>query len=122
MLKEIANVKQLKEEPRRRWFSSTTLDLFLWYDDDDAIIQFQICYDKGPAERALTWHHERGLMHHMVDDGENRTFRMKGSPIMVNDSEFDAENIMAKFKELAGDIDFATVDFILENIRPKDKS
>ena len=75
-----------------------------------------------PAERALTWHCERGLIHHTVDDGENRTFRMKGSPIMVNDSEFDTENIIKKFKDLAGDIDFATDNFILENIQSTDKS
>ena len=116
MLREIVNVKQLKDEPRRRWFSSASLDLFIWYDDDDSIIQFQVCYDKGPKERALTWHHERGLMHHTVDDGENRTFRMKGSPIMINDSDFDVESIVTKFRELAGDIEFSTVNFIINTI------
>ena len=117
MLREIVNVKQLKNEPRRRWFSSSSLDLFIWYDDDDSIIQFQLCYDKGPAEKALTWHHERGIMHHAVDDGENRTFRMKGSPIMINDDEFDTEDILSKFRELAGDIEYATVNFIIDNIK-----
>ena len=48
MLTEIPNVKQLADEPIRRWFSSPTLDLFIWYDDNDKTIQFQICYDKGP--------------------------------------------------------------------------
>ena len=121
MLREIANVKQIKNEPRRRWFSSPTLDLFIWYDDDDAIIQFQICYDKGTAERALTWHFEKGLLHHSVDDGESRTFRMKGSPILVSDGEFDPEIIMSKFREIAGDIDYSTVNFILDNIQSSAK-
>lgn len=122
MLREIANVKQLKNEPRRRWFSSSTLDLFIWYDDDDAIIQFQICYDKGTAERALTWHFEKGLLHHSVDDGEGRTFRMKSSPILVSDGEFDTDNIISKFREIAGDIDYSTVEFILDNIQSATRS
>ena len=117
MLREIVNVKQLKDEPRRRWFSASTLDLFIWYEEDESIIQFQLCYDKGPSEKALTWHHERGIMHHAVDDGENRTFRMKGSPIMINNDEFDIENILSKFKELAGDIEYGTVSFIIEHIQ-----
>ncbi len=119
MLTEIPNVKQLSGEPKRRWFSSLSLDLFLWYDEDENLIQFQICYDKGPDEQALTWHHQRGLLHHTVDDGENRSFRMKSTPIMVSDSDFDAEKIITKFEQLAGNIEYKTVQFILSNIAAK---
>ncbi len=117
MLTEILNVRQLPGEPERRWFSSPSLDLFLWYDDEKEIIQFQICYDKGPDEHALTWHHQQGLGHHSVDDGENRSFRMKGTPIMVSGSDFDAEKITADFEQLAGEIEYKTVQFILSHIR-----
>ena len=119
MLAEIPNVKQLEGEPRRRWFSSTSLDLFLWHNEDGEIIQFQICYDKGPDERALTWHHERGLVHHTVDDGENRSFRMKSTPIMVSNSDFDAEKIIAEFEQLAGNMEYKTVQFVLTRIVPQ---
>ncbi|NKB36568.1 MAG: hypothetical protein GKR93_05265 [Gammaproteobacteria bacterium] len=116
MLKEIEKVKQLEGEPRRRWFASTSLDLFLWYDDKGNIVQFQICYDKGPEEKALTWNHEKGLMHHQVDDGENRSFRMKGTPIMVNTSDFDSGEIITKFEQLAGNIEYSIVSFILSQL------
>ena len=116
MLKEIEKVEQLKGEPRRRWFASPSLDLFLWYDDDDNIIQFQICYDKGPDEQALTWHHEKGLMHHKVDDGENRSFRMKGTPIMISNSNFNTNEIIPKFEQLAGDLEYSIVNFILTQL------
>ncbi len=119
MLKEIKKVEQLKGEPRRRWFASTALDLFLWYDDDNNIVQFQICYDKGPDEQALTWHHEKGLMHHKVDDGENRSFRMKGTPIMVSNSNFNTNEILTKFEQLAGDLEYSIVNFILSQLRQK---
>ncbi len=117
MLTEVANVKQIDGEPERRWFSSPTLDLFLWYDEKRNLVQFQICYDKGPNEQALTWHHQHGLAHHSVDDGENRTFRMKSTPIMLSDSDFDAKKIATLFEELAGNIDHKTVKFILSHIK-----
>ena len=122
MLTEILNVKQLEGEPDRRWFSSPDLDLFLWYDDDKNLIQFQICYDKGPDEHALTWHHERGLTHHSVDDGENRSFRMKSTPIMVSGSDFDANIIARQFEQLADNVDHKTVKFVLSKINAQTSS
>ncbi len=118
MLREVLKVKQIAGEPRRRWFSSPSLDLFLWYDEDDRLIQFQICYDKGPNEHALTWHFQRGLAHHSVDDGENRPFHMKSTPVMTSDGEFDADKISALFEELAGDVEHKTVQFVLSHIKP----
>lgn len=117
MLAEIPKVKQISGEPRRRWFASAELDLYLWYDDNDQLIQFQICYDKGPGEQALTWNRQRGLMHHSVDDGENRSFRMKSTPVMKDSSEFDPARIGGEFERLAGNMDYATVQFILSRIR-----
>jgi len=116
MLTEVTNVRQPEGEPRRRWFSSSTLDLFLWYDEKDNVIQFQICYDRGRDERALTWHHERGLTHHDVDDGENRTFRMKGTPILVRGSDFDTGRIIREFEQQADNVEYRTVQFILSRI------
>jgi hypothetical protein len=117
MLKEVLNVKQIPGEPVRRWYSSPSLDMFLWYDEDKNIIQFQICYDKGPREKALTWHHQNGISHHAVDDGENQSFRMKSTPIMLNDSDYDAEKIAADFEELAGDMEYKTANFVLSHIQ-----
>ena len=116
MLTEVLKVKQNPGEPVRRWFTSPSLDLFLWYDEDKNIIQFQICYDKGPNEQALTWHHQHGVSHHAVDDGENRSFRMKSTPIMTKSSDFDVVKIVADFEALAGDIEHKTVQFILSHI------
>ena len=118
MLRKVLKVKQIAGEPRRRWFASPTLDLFLWYDENDNLIQFQICYDKGPNEHALTWHYQRGLVHYAVDDGENRVFHMISTPIMTNEEEFDAEKISASFEKLAGDVEHKIVQFVLSRINP----
>ena len=61
MLQEITNIRQIEGEPRRRWFADAAVDLYVWYDDADNIIQFQICYDKGPGEQALTWKKDQNL-------------------------------------------------------------
>ena len=88
------------------------MDLFLWYDDDKNLIQFQICYDKGLDEHVLTWHQELGLAHHSVDDDKNRSFRVKGTPIMVSGTDFDANIIALQFEKLADNVDDKTVKFI----------
>ena len=117
MLSEVIKVKQLDGEPRRRWFAAPDMDVFVWFNDDEDIIQFQICYDKGPDEQALTWHFEQGISHKSVDDGENRSFRMKSTPIMDNESEYDLQRIVQDFESRAGDIDHKTVSFILEHLQ-----
>ena len=54
MLAEVEHVRQRAGEPRRRWFASDDLDLIVWLDEADRFVGFQLCYDKGRSERALT--------------------------------------------------------------------
>lgn len=89
MLREITSVAADQAEPRRRWFSDKAIELYVWYDDRDEIIQFQMCYDKGPAEKAITWTRDKGFAQHAVDDGESGVFHMKGSPILAERSHTD---------------------------------
>ena len=59
MLHEIKNVRQEAGGGRRRWFESEGMDVVVWMDGDGAIIGFQLCYDFGQGERALTWREGR---------------------------------------------------------------
>jgi len=117
MLKEIKNVKQIEGGPRRRWFSDPALDLFVWYDDDENIIKFQLCYDKGSNEHALTWSRASGFTHHGVDDGEGGIYRMKSSPILMPDGVVDTKNITGLFTELGQKIDHDIFEFVILHIR-----
>ena len=63
MLVEIKDVSQDDEPGYRRWFIDNYFDLIIWYDDDDTITGFQLCYDKAEAERSLTWIKDRGFSH-----------------------------------------------------------
>lgn len=101
-LREIALARQHPGEPRRRWFTSSDIDLFVWVDDAGAPVGFQLCYDKSSREHALTWTEERGFSSMAVDCGESRPARYKGSPILVTDGIIDAPRILEEFRREAG--------------------
>ncbi len=61
MLREITAVRQRAGEPRRRWLQDEGMDLFVWLGAADAIVGFQLAYDKPQAERALTWKGKSGF-------------------------------------------------------------
>lgn len=98
MLKEIRAVRQIQGEPKRRWFTSAAMDLVVWCDDGGMPIGFQLCYDKGRAERALSWSRSAGYSHMAVDDGEGNTgLRYKSTPILLADGELDKMRLRGIF-------------------------
>lgn len=113
LLQEIREIRQIEGEPRRRWFSDSVLDIYVWYDGDDAVIQFQICYDKGPGEQALTWKKDEGILHHSVDDGESGIYRMKSTPVIVADTRYDPARIVDLLKQHGGKLEHDLYEFIL---------
>jgi hypothetical protein len=103
MLREIRDVKQISGEPRRRWFSDENFDLIVWFEPEDRIIGFQLCYDKGIGQKALTWLKDDGYQHSRIDDGDNPG-KMKASPVLEADGCYDRERIGRRFLENKGDI------------------
>lgn len=98
MLKEYKQVRQIQGEDKRRWFANHYFDLILWYDSEDQIAGFQLCYDITRRHRALTWYRERGYTHNRVDDGESRPGKMKASPILIPDGAFDYSTVAEQFQ------------------------
>jgi hypothetical protein len=45
MLKEVRDVRQVPGDARRRVFFAEDLDLTVWFDRDDAVMGFELCYD-----------------------------------------------------------------------------
>jgi len=111
-LKESRHVKQVPGENRRRWFSSSDMDLTVWSDDRGEIAGFELCYDKGRAERALRWRRGAGFVHERVDDGEGRPGRHKATPVLLPDGVFDANKISRLFHDHSRDIDRVVADFV----------
>ncbi|MDP3049064.1 MAG: hypothetical protein Q8N12_06510 [Thermodesulfovibrionales bacterium] len=81
-----------------------------------AITGFQLCYDKGREEKALTWRRDSGYSHNKVDDGEGRTYRQKMTPILVADGIFEYKEIAARFKKESREIDKTVAVFVYEKL------
>ena len=89
MLREIPDIRQIKGEPHRRWFTSLSAELMVW-SEQDVMTGFQLSYDKSRVEKVITWQQgEVGLQHSLVDDGEHRPGKPKATPVLVTDEAFD---------------------------------
>lgn len=101
-LQEVTWTSQVPGEAPRRWFTSDGMDLIVWYGEPGRITAFQLCYDKGRKERAITWRENQpGLEHRGVDDGESRALNHKMSPVLVPDGELRAGDVLAEFRAAA---------------------
>lgn len=97
-LVELTNAQQVADERRRRWFTSTEMDLFIWYDGDESIAGFELYYDKSRQEHVFAWRRDRGFAHLAVDDGEQKpVLNYKQAPILVPDGNVDPERIRRLF-------------------------
>lgn len=119
MLREIRNVRQLPGELPRRWFTSETMDLIVWVDDDLGPTQLQLCYDKGRRrlERALTWKSGVGYTHTAIDDGEVGNGRYKSTPILVADGSFNSERVGKLFSMDSTHLPTDIVEFVTNKIQ-----
>lgn len=115
MLREIRDVKQVPGEPRRRWFSDEAFDLIVWFEPEDQIIGFQLCYDKGTGQKALTWLKGDGYQHSRIDDGDNPG-KMKASPVLETNGHFDRRGIGRRFAENKGDVPEKIADLVYDRI------
>ena len=113
---ETKSVRQINGEPRRRWFWSNYFDLIVWFNSENDIIGFQLCYDKNRYQRVLTWKMESGYSHDRIDDGEGSPGKYKGTPILAADGIFEEGKIAALFKEESQSIDKQIAGFIHEKI------
>lgn len=105
MLREI---KPLRQHPGefRRLFLDDFFDLYVWYrseDTQDEIIGFQLCYDKGNRERALTWLKGEGWKHSWVDTGD-QTPKANRTPTLIHGCEDDLAWVVSRFQERSANI------------------
>lgn len=116
MLQEIVNVEQVKNEPRRRWFSSEFFDLILWFRNNQQIAGFQLCYDIAVNERAITWFREKGFSHNRIDQGDETSTMYKGTPILVRDGFFDNNQIAKKFYAESKNLEDRVREFVYSKL------
>jgi hypothetical protein len=110
-------VKQVPDEPRRRWFEDDFFDLLIWENSAGRIVGFQLCYDKLHNQHALTWNENKGFIHNKIDDGENNPGKYKSTPLLTPDGTFYYLSIAEKFKIKSFDIDAEVSAFVYEKVR-----
>ncbi|MDP2886685.1 MAG: hypothetical protein Q8P51_16880 [Ignavibacteria bacterium] len=116
MLQEINNPESVEGNLIRKWFTDEFFDLFVWSDNKGEIASFQLCYDKGRDEHALTWKRPSSYYHQRVDDGENRPGKSKSTPVLMADGMFDFRKISARFKTESADIDQVISGFVSDKL------
>jgi len=116
-LREIHAVRQVAGEGLRRWFTSETMDLLVWFDEDDMPIRLQLGYGKGRHrdERIFSWRKGVGYDHLVVGNGEHDK-RYKATPLMMSDAAFNGAHVGNLFREYSINVPLWIVDFVLEKI------
>lgn len=105
MLQEVTAVRQIPNEPYRRFFTDDTFDLMVWQAADGTLTGFQLCYRLGAPAKALTWQRHAGFSHYTIDDGEERSFRHKMTPVLLPDGVFDKDRIGDAFWKASETLD-----------------
>ncbi len=125
MLRELENVSQHKGEPRRRWFYCQAMDLIVWVDEGGMPTGLQLSYeDSGELSgelsgqrKLLTWLKASGYSHDTLDEGEDRPFRYKMSPVAVPDGVFDHVEVLGRFMAESKEMDNDIREFVAEKLR-----
>jgi hypothetical protein len=113
---EIFNVRQVDGEPRRRWFVDDFFDLIVWFDENDEITGFQLCYNKLKDQHALTWHKKIGYQHNLVDEGESRPGKHKACPILLQNGLFLKNEIALRFKKAGRNLEEKVAALVYDKI------
>jgi hypothetical protein len=104
VLHEIKNVKQERGGGRRRWFESEGLELVVWLDPRNSVNGFQLCYDLGQGEHALTWRAEKGFAHHVVDAGDATPLKNE-TPVLTPDGAVPWTDLTRLFDERSDELE-----------------
>lgn len=115
MFREIKETKQRPDEPKKRWFSSLSMDLFVWLNDEDEILSYQLTYNKPHDEKALVWKRDKGYSHLGVDDGAHPG-KHPGSPLLVKDGVFIPTKVISMIRNDKGEVSPWIKNFIVSGI------
>ena len=111
MLHEIKTVRQEKGSGRRRWFESEGLDLVIWLNPDTSVTGFQLCYDLGQGEHALTWRNASGFAHTRIDSGDETPFANR-APVLEPDGPVPWKEIAQLFSQRSATLEPALRELV----------
>jgi len=115
VLHEIKNVKQERGAGRRRWFESDGLEVVVWFDRVGTVTGFQLCYDLGQGQHALTWRLRSGFVHSRVDPGDETPLANR-TPVLQPAGQAPWIEIARLFDERSATLEPAIRDLIHESL------
>jgi hypothetical protein len=114
MLREI-RTGEASRDVRRRWFVDDYFELLVWLDDKQDLEGFQLCYDRGRHERAVTWTRTGGLKHVTVDQGESSPLKNQ-TPLLYCGGNLDKGTVLERFHAASRLIPRAIAEFVEQKI------
>ena len=112
-LVELKDSQRIADDRRRRWFSSTDVDLIVWYDEGESLVGFELYYDKNVREHVFIWRAESGFTHLAVDDGEQKpVLEYKEAPLLIPDGHVDPNRIIKLFEGSCGNLPVELVTLV----------
>ena len=114
-MREIKNVRQERLPGRRRWFESDALELVVWLNPREQLTGFQLCYDRGGTERALTWRAIGGFAHDTVDQG-NASALKNCTPILRPDGVIPWQRLIQLFDQCSANLEPELRAFVLAKL------
>lgn len=104
MFREFTQVRQEPGGGHRRWFESDGLDLIVWFGADESVTGFQLCYDVGQGDHALTWRPKGKLEHHRIDLGDGGP-ESNLAPILTPAGPVPWETVISAFDRQSGSLE-----------------
>ncbi len=112
-LVELKDSQRITDDRRRRWFSSTDVDLIVWYDEGESLVGFELYYDKNVREHVFIWRADSGFAHLAVDDGEQKpVLEYKEAPLLIPDGHVDPNRIRKLFEGSCGNLPVELVTLV----------
>lgn len=115
MLHESDKVRQVENEPHRRWFWDDFFDLLVW-DEGGKVTGFQLRYHAPDGPRVLTWQRGHRCVHQKIDEGDANVMRFDMTRLLVRDGVFDHAFVRDEFRRRAAELDASLVEVILEQM------
>ncbi len=114
-LKEFYHVHQNEPGIRRRWFSDSSYELILWYDEpDQKLTGFQICYGPENSENAITWADGHFSHRSIVDEVNSRA-----TPILNGAVSLPDNSLVRDFLQHASGLEPEIYDYVRDVLERK---
>jgi len=120
VLVEFRKVRQEPVAGRRRWFDDDVLplELVVWHDGGGAVEGFQLCYNLGGGEHALTWRPRGGFAHSRIDTGSAGPYANL-TPILMPDGAVPWEELTRLFAGSSGKLEPALRELVSTRLAAK---